>query len=112
MRGKCTVYILPLLPSIARRLNFRQAKRKSLIWDDSRRKKFTVHSRMKISTNPSSTLTTSRCLVAIVMTKMKTNALWKKGSIAILQKLEVDNRILQGLPTVDQAFVGLVIQEG
>ena len=33
---------------------------------------------MKISTSPSSTLTTSRCVVASVMTKM--NALWKKVS--------------------------------
>ena len=67
---------------------------------------------MKISTSPSSTLTTSRCLVATVMTKMKTNALWKRDSIAILQKLQVDNRIHQGLQTVDRAFVGLVALEG
>ena len=48
----------------------------------------------------SSTFTTSRCLVAIVMTKMKTNALWKKDSIAILQKHQVDMRVLQGIQIV------------
>ena len=53
--------------------------------------------------NPSSKLTTSRCLVAIVMTKMI--ALWKKDSIAILWKLQFDTRIPQSLPIVGQAFV-------
>ena len=43
-----------------------------------------VQSRMMLSTNPSSKLTTSRCMVAIVMTKM--NASWKKGSIATLYR--------------------------
>ena len=57
--------------------------------------KITVESRMMISTNPSSKLTTSPCLVAIVMTKMKTNALWKKDSIAILWKRQVDVHVLQ-----------------
>ena len=75
MRKTCarTVYCLHL-PSNA-------GKRKSLNWND---KKTTVRSRLKISTNPSSTLTTGRCLVAIAMTKMMTNALWKKDSVAIL----------------------------
>ena len=63
---------------------------------------------MKISTNPSSTLTTSPCLVATVMTKMKTNALCKKDDIAVLQKHQVD---MQGLQTVDRAFVGRVALE-
>ena len=56
---------------------------------------------MMISTNPSSKLTTSRCWVAIVMTKM--NALCKKDSIAIMCELQVGNRILRGLQIVDQA---------
>ena len=37
------------------------------------------------------------------MTKMKTNALWEKDSIAILWKLQIDNRIRQGLQT-DRAW--------
>ena len=53
--------------------------------------KITVH-QMKNPTTPSSTLTTSRCLVAIVMTKMKAKALWNKDSIAILWKHQVDFR--------------------
>ena len=81
-----------------------------LIYRNNRAKnhfrKITVQSRMMISTNPSSKLTTSRCLVAIVMTKM--NASWKKDSIAILCKLQVDNRILQRIQIVDQAVVRLV----
>ena len=44
------------------------------------------------------------------MTKM--NASWKKDGIAILLKLHVGNRILQGLRTVDQASVSLVALEG
>ena len=79
--------------------------------EQSKKEKFTVHSRMKISANPSSTLITSRCLVAIVITKMKTNSLWTKESIAILYKLQVDNRIHQSLQTVDRVFVGLVALE-
>ena len=79
------------------------------IWND---KEITVRSRVNISTNPSSTFTTRRCLVAIVMKKMKTNVLWKKDSIAILQKHQVDMHVLQGLQTVDRAFVGLVALEG
>ena len=59
------------------------ASEKSLILE-LLKNKFTVHTRMKIPMSPSSTLTSSRCLVAIVMTKMKTNALWKKDSVAIL----------------------------
>ena len=47
---------------------------------------------MKISTVPSSTW------------RMKTNVLWKKN--------RVDSRILQGLQTVDRAFVGLAAPEG
>ena len=67
---------------------------------------------MKIPMSHISMLTTSRCLVAIVMTKMKTNALWKKDSIAILQKHQVDMHVVQGLPIVDCAFVGLFALEG
>ena len=72
-------------PSIARRLNFRPTNGHH---SSGTIIKKTVHSRVKISTSPSSTLTTSRCLVAIVMTKMKTYALWKKDSIVILKSIK------------------------
>ena len=70
-KNVCAVSVLitlsPSLPSIARRLNFRQAK--CLSSGTIFLKKKTVHSMMKSPTSPSSTLTTS-CSVATVMTKM------------------------------------------
>ena len=48
----------------------------------NKEEEITGQSRMMFAMNPSFDLTSSRCLVAIVMTKM--NALWKKDSIAIL----------------------------
>ena len=113
MRKKCarTAYWLHLspLPSIAKEIKFLTSEK---ITHLERFEKITVHSRKKIPMSPSSTLTTSRCLVAIVKTKMKTNALWKTDSFAILQKHQVDMHVLQSIQTVDCAFVGRVALEG
>ena len=64
---------------------------------------------MKIPTSPSSTLTTS-CSVAIVMTKMKTNALWWEHNISI-QMNQVYTNVLRRLRTAGWAFVGVVAVE-
>ena len=61
MRGRCTVHTSCRLPES----KFPASETTSL--EQLKKKRHTVQSRMTMSTNPSSKLTTSRCLVAIMI---------------------------------------------
>ena len=71
VRGTCAVNTPRRLPG-----DYISGKRKD-ISEQLKKKTFTVQSRTMFATNPSSKLTSSRCLVSSVMTEMNASS-WKK----------------------------------
>ena len=93
----CAVGVLSTHPVDCQEIKFPASEND--ISEQSKKKKNTVQSRMMFATKPSTKLTSIRCLVASVMSKMNASS-WRNDRIAILYEVQVGNR---GLQIEDQA---------